>query len=169
LSIGSHVCSTLPSDPTSRRRRGASLSLHLHQVVKRTFTSKLSNMLGTPGWRTVKLCVSVYRRATLCGLISHSTRVDIDFAEFHSAPPKVITDTCRCALQATAGRLDRSDPSSPQQAERGAPCPRRLVRTPVAVHLLPLGEGKHSFYPPGPLAVPPTLPRFVYRRKGGGG
>ena len=34
------------------------------------------------------------------------------------------------------------DPSSPQQAERGAPCPRRLVRTPVAVHLLPRGEGK---------------------------
>ena len=26
--------------------------------------------------------------------------------------------------------------------------PRRLVRTPVAVHLLPLGEGKHSFYAP---------------------
>ncbi len=26
----------------------ASLPLHLHQVVKRTFTSKLSNMLGTP-------------------------------------------------------------------------------------------------------------------------
>ena len=40
------------------------------------------------------------------------------------------------------------DPSSPRQAERGAPCPRRLVRTPVAVHLLPLGEGKHSFYAP---------------------
>src|SRR5579864_2069549 len=47
LFIGSHVCSTLLSDPASRRRRCASLSLHLHQVVKRTFTSKLSNMLGT--------------------------------------------------------------------------------------------------------------------------
>src|SRR5579864_8861005 len=47
LCIGSCVCSTLLSDPASRRRRCASLSLHLHQVVKRTFTSKLSNMLGT--------------------------------------------------------------------------------------------------------------------------
>ena len=49
LSIGSHVCSTLLSDLASRRRPCASLSLHLHQVVKRTFTSKLSNMLGTQG------------------------------------------------------------------------------------------------------------------------
>ena len=48
LYIGSYVCSTLLSDPASRRRPCASLSLHLHQVVKRTFTFKLSNMLGTP-------------------------------------------------------------------------------------------------------------------------
>jgi hypothetical protein len=48
LSIGSYVCSTLLSDPASRRRPCASLSLHLHQVVKRTFTFELSNMLGTP-------------------------------------------------------------------------------------------------------------------------
>jgi hypothetical protein len=54
LFIGSHVCSTLLSDPASRRRRCASLSLHLHQVVKRTFTSKLSNMLGTPMRRRVR-------------------------------------------------------------------------------------------------------------------
>src|ERR1700756_2559310 len=47
LSIGSRLCSTLLSDPASRRRPCASLSLHLHQAVKRTFTSKLSNMLGT--------------------------------------------------------------------------------------------------------------------------
>ena len=47
LYIGSCVCSTLLSDLASRRRRCASLSLHLHQVVKRTFTTKLSNMLGT--------------------------------------------------------------------------------------------------------------------------
>ena len=47
LSIGSHLCSTLLSDVASRRHPCASLSLHLHQVVKRTFTSKLSNMLGT--------------------------------------------------------------------------------------------------------------------------
>jgi len=51
LFIGSHVCSTLPSDPASRRRPCASLSLHLHQVVKGTFTPKLSNMLGTPNKR----------------------------------------------------------------------------------------------------------------------
>src|SRR5712691_2317759 len=47
LFIGSRLCSTLLSDLASRRRPCASLSLHLHQVVKRTFTSKLSNMLGT--------------------------------------------------------------------------------------------------------------------------
>ena len=47
LYLGSYVCSTLPSDPASRRRPCASLSLHLHQVVKGTFTPKLSNMLGT--------------------------------------------------------------------------------------------------------------------------
>ena len=48
LYIGSRFCSTLLSDPASRRRPCASLSLHLHQVVKRTFTFELSNMLGTP-------------------------------------------------------------------------------------------------------------------------
>jgi hypothetical protein len=47
LFIGSYVCSTLLSDPASRRRPCASLSLHLHQLVKRTFTFELSNMLGT--------------------------------------------------------------------------------------------------------------------------
>jgi hypothetical protein len=47
LFIGSRLCSTLLSDPASRRRPCASLSLHLHQVVKRTFTFELSNMLGT--------------------------------------------------------------------------------------------------------------------------
>jgi hypothetical protein len=46
LYIGSRFCSTLPSDPASRRRPCASLSLHLYQVVKRTCTSKPSNMLG---------------------------------------------------------------------------------------------------------------------------
>jgi len=48
LFIGSRVCSKLPSDPASPRRLCASLSLHLHQVVKRTCTSKLSFMLGVP-------------------------------------------------------------------------------------------------------------------------
>src|SRR6266436_6392903 len=48
LYIGSRFCSTLPSDPASRRRPCASLSLHLYQVVKTTFTSKLSTQLGVP-------------------------------------------------------------------------------------------------------------------------
>jgi len=47
LFIGSRVCSPLPSDPASRRRPCGSLPLHLHQVGERTYTSKLSNMLGT--------------------------------------------------------------------------------------------------------------------------
>src|SRR5215469_13855542 len=48
LYIGSRFCSTLPSDPASRRRPCASLSLLLYQDVKRTFTSKLFNMPGVP-------------------------------------------------------------------------------------------------------------------------
>jgi hypothetical protein len=48
LYIGSRFCSTLPSDPASQRRPCASLSLRLYQVVKRTYTSKLSNMRGVP-------------------------------------------------------------------------------------------------------------------------
>ena len=48
LFIGSRLCSALLSDHASQRRPCASLSLLLHQDGKRTFTSKLSNMLGTP-------------------------------------------------------------------------------------------------------------------------
>jgi hypothetical protein len=48
LFIGLRLCFTLLSDLTSRLGPGASLSLHLYQVVKRICTSKLSNMLGTP-------------------------------------------------------------------------------------------------------------------------
>jgi hypothetical protein len=48
LSIGPRLCSTLPSDPASRRRPCASLILRHHQAGWRTFTSKLSIMLGTP-------------------------------------------------------------------------------------------------------------------------
>src|SRR2546426_5536216 len=47
LFIGSHLCSALLSGPASRRvlfHPCASLSLHVHHVVKRTYTSKL---LGT--------------------------------------------------------------------------------------------------------------------------
>src|SRR5664279_2571891 len=65
LYIGSYVCSTLLSDPASRRRPCASLSLHLHQVVKRTFTFELSNMLGTqkkaplPGPQVDRFCYAL--------------------------------------------------------------------------------------------------------------
>ena len=47
LFVRSRLCSTLPSDPASRRRPCASLALHLHQVVQGTCTLRLSNMLGT--------------------------------------------------------------------------------------------------------------------------
>jgi len=50
LFIGSRLCSALLSGPTSRwvlSHPCASLSLHVHRVVKRTCTSKLSIMLGT--------------------------------------------------------------------------------------------------------------------------
>ena len=47
LFVRSRFCSTLLSDPASRRRPCASLALHLHQVVQGTCTPKLSNMLGT--------------------------------------------------------------------------------------------------------------------------
>src|SRR5207245_11579792 len=43
LFIGSRLCSTLLSDLTSRFGPCASLSLHLHLVVKRTCTSQLSD------------------------------------------------------------------------------------------------------------------------------
>jgi hypothetical protein len=52
LFIGSRLCSTLLSDLTSRLGPCASLSLHLHLVVKRTCTSQLSDMLGTPKKKT---------------------------------------------------------------------------------------------------------------------
>ena len=67
LSIGSYVCSTLLSDPASRRRRCASLSLHLHQVVKGTFTPKLSNMLGTRMWPMARAMGSCARGRTSPG------------------------------------------------------------------------------------------------------
>ena len=47
LFVGSRFCSTLLSDPASRRRPCASLALHLHRVVQGTCTPRLSNMLGT--------------------------------------------------------------------------------------------------------------------------
>src|ERR1700733_7387948 len=75
LFIASRVCSTLLSDLPSPQRPCASLSLHLHQVVKRTFTFELSNMLGTPkksprlapeAWFSSRIrCLSPYRNAGL--------------------------------------------------------------------------------------------------------
>jgi hypothetical protein len=62
LYIGSYVCSSLPSDPASRRRPCASLLLHLHQVVEGTFTPKLSNMLGTLRAGTANPCPPLMKR-----------------------------------------------------------------------------------------------------------
>jgi hypothetical protein len=47
LFVGSRLCSTLPSDRTSRSCPCASLALHPHQVVQGTYTPKSLNMLGT--------------------------------------------------------------------------------------------------------------------------
>ncbi len=68
LSIGSRLCSTLLSDPASRRRPGASLSLLLHQDVKGTCTPKLLNMLGTQTGGTIPTrarAVFVFRLSTV--------------------------------------------------------------------------------------------------------
>jgi hypothetical protein len=54
LYIGSYVCSTLSSDPTSRWRPCASQLLHIHRVVAGTFTPNLSCMPGTPMWVRAK-------------------------------------------------------------------------------------------------------------------
>ena len=53
LFIGSRVCSTLPSDPASRRRPCASLSLHLHQVGRG---------LPPPSCRTCSAHIDIGRR-----------------------------------------------------------------------------------------------------------
>jgi hypothetical protein len=46
-SIGSRLCSTVPSDSASRRRPCASLALRRHQAGQRTLTSTLPILLGT--------------------------------------------------------------------------------------------------------------------------
>ena len=48
LFIDSRFCSALLSDPPSPERPCASLTLHLHQVGWKTFTSKLLDMPSTP-------------------------------------------------------------------------------------------------------------------------
>src|ERR1700731_2523376 len=52
LSIGSHLCFALPSDPPRGDSPCASLTLHLHQVGQRTFTSELLSMPGTQRTRS---------------------------------------------------------------------------------------------------------------------
>ena len=59
LSIGSRLFSTLLSDPASRRRPCASLSLLLHQNVKGTYTPKLSNMHGVHA-KSPAICRAFY-------------------------------------------------------------------------------------------------------------
>src|ERR1017187_2813906 len=48
LFIDSRFCSTLLSDPASRRRPCVSLTLHLHQVGKKIFTPRLVDIPTTP-------------------------------------------------------------------------------------------------------------------------
>src|SRR5437870_13015795 len=48
LFIGSHLCFALPSDPPRGDSPCASLTLHLHQVGSRNFTSELLSMPGPP-------------------------------------------------------------------------------------------------------------------------
>src|SRR5271157_2255542 len=81
LFIGSRLCSTLLSGPASPRvlfHPCASLSLHLHQVVKRTCTSKLSNMLGTQSKRRGKprLPQSRSLQGGLPGLVGFHPRLE---------------------------------------------------------------------------------------------
>ena len=47
LFVGSRLCSTLLSDPSSLMSPCVSLRLHLHQVGEGTFTPKLVNMPST--------------------------------------------------------------------------------------------------------------------------
>jgi hypothetical protein len=80
LYIGSRFCSTLPSDPASRRRPCASLSLHLYQVVKRTCTSQL---LGVPMTRTVRLDLpsATIQLISLEDFTARTARLVLDLAE----------------------------------------------------------------------------------------
>jgi len=85
LYIGSRVCSALPSDPASRRRPCASLSLRVHQAVKRTCASKLSNMLGVPKKRAAEYSAARrHSQNNLCSLTRHdlpeSARICRDFS-----------------------------------------------------------------------------------------
>src|SRR5438445_10336783 len=76
LSIGSRLCSTLLSDLTSRLGPCASLSLHLHLVVKRTCTSKLSMLLGVPKKIRPRLAEPARKR---------QRELDVDFFFFNFA------------------------------------------------------------------------------------
>src|ERR1035437_7370311 len=69
LFIGSHLCSALLSDHASQRRPCASLSLLLHQDVKRTSTSKLSNMLGTPQEKPEHHPPALHKRPAINGSV----------------------------------------------------------------------------------------------------
>ena len=71
LYIGSRLCSALLSGPASRRvlfHPCASLSLHVHHVVKRTFTSKRSNMLGTQRKRAAGESAALHPLLKFCSL-----------------------------------------------------------------------------------------------------
>ncbi len=61
LFVGSRLCSTLPSDSSSRFCPCASLVLHLHQVAQGTFTPKLSDMSDTQGARYARIAAGDLR------------------------------------------------------------------------------------------------------------
>src|SRR5205823_8403588 len=115
LSIGSRVCSTLLSDIASRRHLCASLSLHLHQVVKRTFTSKRLNMLGThkrplsppsecQGYFYYDIAGNP-RLAACCASCCHSVGVDEDPPLLRSPPNRLCRQGAAISGVDGAGRL----------------------------------------------------------------
>src|SRR5262249_16143212 len=72
-------------NPASRRSPCASLSLHFHQAVKRTFTSRLSNMLGTQKCPRLRNAVGSTAMPTFC------------------TAGKKLTDDVRCACRDRSG------------------------------------------------------------------
>jgi hypothetical protein len=115
LSIGSRVCSTLPSDPASRRRPCASLTLHLHQVGWGTFTPKLSNMLGTPRVRALLARSPRLRSRPAgdrgCPLTSVRPRQ-------RSGPPPLRQGVDQRRLRSSTGPRHKRPPSPPAELRR---------------------------------------------------
>src|SRR4051794_35604251 len=91
LFVRSRLCSTLPSDPASRRRPCASLALHLHQVVQGTCTPRLSNMLGT---QLIRFAVGLHPLGFQSPCASPPTSVGLPSAPSERLPTRSPTPTC---------------------------------------------------------------------------